>query len=295
MRTIVNTVDLDYFGAAGVQIIQGRDFTEADRAGAVPVAIINDTMSKRSWPNQNPLGKRFRFAGDAVFREIVGVVKTANYTSLGEEPQACIFLPFRQNFSDSMVLYVRTHREPALVLTAVQREMRSVAPQLDVSDIRTGRKIIDQALYGARMGVGLLSIVGLLALALACVGLYGVVAWLVNNRQREIGVRIALGATQGAVLRLVLGQGMKLVAVGIGVGLMASTLVGRALCDFPVRPQSHGPAQHRRSGVRARGCRAGGLLFASASGEPAGSTRGPARSVSADCTRIFKTATSSTG
>jgi putative ABC transport system permease protein len=118
------------------------------------------------------------------------------------------------------------------MLGLVQREMRLLDPQLDVSDVRTGAKIIDQALFFARIGVGLLAVFGLLALGLACVGLYGIVAYLVSQRQHEIGLRVALGATQVSVLRLVLGQGMKLVAVGIVIGIIGSVMVGRGLAIF---------------------------------------------------------------
>ena len=229
IRALVNTVDLDYFATLDISITQGRDFTEADISESVPVAIVNDAMVRRNFPAQSPLGKRFRFAGDAVVREIVGVVKTANYTSLGEEPQACIFLPLRQNSSGSMVLYLETHRDPAPILNVVQREMRAIDPQLDVSDVRTGGKIIDQALFGVRMGVGLMTVLGLLALGLACVGLYGIVAYLVSQRRHEIGIRVALGATQVSVLRLVLLQGMKLVTIGIAIGIIGAAIVGRGL------------------------------------------------------------------
>ena len=118
-----------------------------------------------------------------------------------------------------MILHVRTERDPAGVLTAVQREVRAIDSHLDVTDVRTGRKIIDQALFSARMGVGLLGVFGLLALGLASVGLYGILAYSVNRRRHEIGVRMSLGADQSSVLWLVLRQGMTLVVTGIVVGL----------------------------------------------------------------------------
>lgn len=226
---IANTIGLDYFKTAGTPLTNGRGFTDSDRAGSLPVAIINENMAQRYWPGQDPIGKRFKFAGENDYRQIVGVAKNASYTSLGESPQPCVFLPLKQNFSDSMVLYVKSTREPSGLLTAVQREMRSVAPEVNVRDIRTGATLIDQALFTPKIGVGLLGVFGALALGLACIGLYGMMAYSVARRRREIGVRMAMGAGQAKVLRLILGQGMTLVGIGIGVGLALSLLVGRAL------------------------------------------------------------------
>jgi predicted permease len=229
VAAVVNTVDLNYFETTGIALTHGRDFTEMDRDGSLPAAIVNETMAARYWPNQDPLGKRFQFAGDKFFRQIVGVAKTANYQSLNEEPQPAVYVPLRQNFSDTMILHVRTERDPAGVLAAVQREVRAIDSHLDVTDVRTGRKIIDQALFSEKMGVGLLGVFGLLALGLASVGLYGILAYSVNRRRHEIGVRMSLGADQLSVLWLVLRQGMTLVATGIGVGLGASLLIAGAL------------------------------------------------------------------
>jgi predicted permease len=227
--SVVNTIDLDYFATAGVPIQSGRDFSEADSENAPSVAIINETMAERYWPGQNVIGKRFQFAGEDVLRQIIGVARTANYDELGEEPLPCVYLPLRQNYSDAMVLYVRTAGDPAPVLASVQREMRNIDDQVMANDVRTIGKMIDQALFGARIGVGLLGVFGLLALGLASLGLYGVMAYSVNLRQREIGLRMALGASRGGVLRLVLAQGMALAAVGAAVGVGASLLVGSAL------------------------------------------------------------------
>jgi predicted permease len=229
ITAVVNTVDLDYFETAGIALTRGRDFTDSDRDGSLPVAIVNETMAARYWPGQDPVGKRFQLPGDKTYRQIVGVAKTANYQTLNEPPQPCVYLPLRQNFSDAMVLYVRTVRDPAGILSAVQREVRAIDPQLDVSDVRTGHKIIDQALWSAKMSVGLLGVFGLMALALASVGLYGILAYTVNRRRHEIGVRMSLGAGQSNVLWLVLRQGMSLVFVGIGIGLVVSLLVARGL------------------------------------------------------------------
>ena len=232
ITTIVNTVDLDYFNTMQIALRRGRDFTSVDRDAAVPVAIINETMAARYWPNQDPVGKRFKFSGDNFPRQIVGVAKTTNYSALGEEPQPCIYLPLKQNFADSMVLYVRTEREPQAVLPAVLRVIRTLVPQVNVGRADTGLQMIDYALFSAKMGVGLLGVFGLLALGLASIGLYGIMAYAVARRRREIGVRMALGAARSSVLRLVLRQGMTLVSAGIVLGLAASFLIARAIAKL---------------------------------------------------------------
>jgi predicted permease len=232
ISAVVDTVDLNYFSTVGISFVEGRDFTQEDRDFSTPIAIINDTMAAKYWPNQSPLGKRLQLPRGKDFVQIVGVVKTANYQTLGEAPQSCVYLPLRQNYSDAMILYVRTERDPSATLAAVQGEIRILDPGLPVEDIRTGTKVIEQALWGAKIGVGLLGVFGLLALALASVGLYGIMAYSVNQRRREIGIRMALGAGQASVLRLILRQGMLLVISGVALGLIFSLLIGRALSKF---------------------------------------------------------------
>ena len=207
----------------------GRTFNTADRDTSLPVAVINQAMAARYWPKQSPLGARFQFYGDPVWRQIVGVVRDANYSGLGEPPQPCVFLPAAQNFMPGMALYIRTQRDPGGVLASVQRELRGLDPQIDVSDARTGSRIIDEALFTARLGVGLLSVFGALGLALASVGLYGIVAYSVAQRRREIGVRVAMGANQSAILGMVVRQGMAVVGGGVLLGLAGSLAAGRAL------------------------------------------------------------------
>jgi len=232
ISVVVNTVDLNYFSTMGIPLVEGRDFSENDRDVSTPAAIINDTMAAKYWPNQDPLGKRFQLPQGKSFLQVVGVAKTTNYQTLGEPPQACVYLPLRQNYADSMILYLRSERDPSAVLSSVQEEIHSLDPGLPLEDIRTGTKVIDQALWWSKMGVGLLGVFGFLALGLASVGLYGIMAYSVNQRRREIGVRMALGADQGNVSRLVLRRGMTVVASGVVAGMVLSLLLGRVLSRF---------------------------------------------------------------
>lgn len=229
---VVDTVDLNYFSTLGIPLLEGRDFTQNDRDIATPVAIINETMAAKYWPAQDVLGKRLELPQGNQFLQIVGVVKTTNYQALGEAPQACVYIPLRQNFTDSMILYARSERDPSTVLAAVQAEIHRLDPGLAVEDMRTGTKVIDQALWWSKMGVGLLGVFGLLALGLASVGLYGIMAYSVNQRRREIGVRMALGAGERSVSLLVLRQGMTVVASGVVTGMVLALLLGRVLSRF---------------------------------------------------------------
>ena len=229
ISSVVDTVDLDYFSTLGIPILAGRSFTPDDRAGSNPVAIINETMAREYWPNQDPLGKRLQLGAEKEFLQIVGVAKTADYQTLGEAPQACIYLPLRQNFTGDMILYIRTEGDPIAALPAVRGEIRSIDPTLPIDDVRTGAKVIDQAMWGAKIGVGLLGAFGLLALGLAAVGLYGVIAYAVNQRRREIGIRMALGARRATVLVMVMRQGLTVVGVGVFIGLGLSLLAGQAM------------------------------------------------------------------
>ena len=229
ITSVLNTIDADYFATTGIPIQRGRDFTEGDQEGALPVAIINQAMATKYWPNQDAIGKRFRFAGENFYRQIIGVARDANYQTLGESPRPCIYVPLRQNFTDSMVLYVRSSGDSSQILAPAQRVIREIDPQLPIPDVRTGRKIIEQALWTASMGISILLLFGGVALGLASIGLYGLISYSVKQRQREIGIRMALGAGRMQVLQLILRQGLRLVAMGVGIGIALSLMFGRAL------------------------------------------------------------------
>ncbi len=228
ITTVVNTVDRNYFETAGVALDRGREFTNLDQETSAPVAIVNEKMAHDYWPGGKALGKRIQLPGEKQLRQIVGIARTANYSNFAESPQLCVYVPLEQHYSDAMTLYVRSKRDPQQILMPVQQDIRAAGPQISL-DVRTGRQIVDGGLFQAKIGVALLSVFGLLALVLASIGLYGILVYSVNQRKREIGLRMALGAARTTVLRLILTQGMSLVVTGVLMGLVAAMLVGRLL------------------------------------------------------------------
>jgi macrolide transport system ATP-binding/permease protein len=230
--TVVDSIDADYFTTSGIAITRGRAFSEADRESTLPVAIVNEALASRYWPGRDPIGQTLSFAGDPVRRQIVGVSETVNYDAIGEAPQPCVYLPLAQNFTDLVVLHVRTKSDSTPLMAAVQREVQATDDRLDVGDVRTIQKVIDQALFGATMSGGLLGVFGLLALSLASLGMYGVMSYTVSLRRREMGVRLALGADSGAVLRLVLRDGLTLVSIGLAIGAAGAVAISTMLSRF---------------------------------------------------------------
>ena len=235
----INSVTPRYFATLGIPLVAGRDFADADRPGGKPVVIVNEVLARRFWPGQSPLGKRIHVGSSPEPAEVIGVARDGKYVSLTERPRSFVYLPLLQRGPTlgASVLLVRSTPGAAL-LRMVREEVRSLDPKLPLYDVRTLQESLDSQLADRRQGTFVIGILGALAVLLAAVGLYGVLAYAVSQRTREIGVRMALGAGRADVLRQFLGQGARLSAAGLAAGLLLSAGLTRLLSSqiFGVTP-----------------------------------------------------------
>lgn len=218
-------------------IVAGRDFTDQDEGLGWNVAIVNQAMADRFWRGRSPVGRRFRMAAGVTPTdtfEVVGVVRTAKYRSLAETPEPVVYLNYLQRPLASLFMNVviRTEGAPTLMAPAVRREIHALDAAVEPSGLATMDDYIRPAFEPARVAATLLGGLGVTALLLAAIGLYGVMAFVVGMRSREIGVRMALGAAPREVFQLVLGQGLRLVAAGVVAGLLAAIALTRLLASF---------------------------------------------------------------
>jgi predicted permease len=230
--TIVNSVGARYFETLGIPLLRGRDFNDSDRENTTRVVIVNEAMAGRFWPGQDVIGKRFKFFGDEFFHEIVGIARNSNALFLGEDPRPIIYQPMVQSYLPFVALYVRTAGDPKNLLGTVRSEVQSLDRNLPITNISTMPDLIAQGLWAPRMGAGLLAVFGVLALLLAAIGIYGVLAYSVSQRSHEIGLRMALGAQQRDVLALIMKQGAALIGAGVAVGLVASFALARFISSL---------------------------------------------------------------
>ncbi len=223
-----------YFSTMGIPLLEGRDFTPADNEKSPGVVIINEAMARRYWPGRNPLGQRISFAfGKQQSVEIVGVVKTGKYRSLRESPQPFLYRPFLQMpDARSATLVVETALPASGMLAAVQHTIQTLNPATPIIDSETMQQYMSVALFPAHFTGVLVGVFGGLALVLATVGLYGVIAYSVAQRTREVGIRMALGATRARVMRLVIGQGLRLALIGIVAGIAVALAVTRLISSL---------------------------------------------------------------
>jgi putative ABC transport system permease protein len=232
-------VSAGYFEAVGIPVERGRSFNAVDDEDHPLVVIVNQSMARSFWGQQNPVGQRLRF-GDPTPRTIVGVVGDVHHEALGSNPTPEMYVPYGQvpNVEARPTIVLRTSVEPASVTNALRDAVSEVDSNVPMDHIETMQHIVSGSVGQSRFRTAVLAMFAVLALFVASIGLYGVMSYIVSQRIREFGIRMAVGASRGAVLRMVLGHAAKLVGIGICIGLVGSLLLARLLTSllFKVAP-----------------------------------------------------------
>jgi predicted permease len=224
----IQTVSDTYFHTMGIRLLRGRNFGAGDLPSVPRVAIINETMAKRFWAGKDPLGERYSYFGVDGPVEVVGVAADSDYNGVGEDRQPFIYEPLSQMYESGVTLIVRADR-PAAVLGTVRGEMTQLDRQLPIQFVTTMSDAFSQSLFVQRFGAGLLGAFGGLALLLSVIGVYGVMAYSVSRRTRELGIRIALGAPRTMLIRSVMRQAARLTIVGAALGVVVALMLARLI------------------------------------------------------------------
>jgi putative ABC transport system permease protein len=234
-NAMANVVGPGYFRTLGIPLLRGRDFEPRDTESAPRVAIVSESMAKQFFPGEDPIGRHFTPGATATSNmriEIVGVARDSKYAALSEGVSPVVYFPLAQQHETGVTLYVRAAGSPENLVSQLRREIQAIEPNLPVPDVHTVRETVGTSLYVPRMGAILLTVFGGLAMLLAALGVYGVLAFSIARRTREIGIRVALGADRGRVLRLIVREGMTLVVMGLATGLAAGWFGATAIRGF---------------------------------------------------------------
>jgi predicted permease len=217
---IYNIVGPRYFETMRIPMMAGREFAPTDVRESAPVLVVNETMARRYWANRDAVGGRVRIGKDDY--TVVGVARDIKYGQINEVPLPYMYLALDQNFASTAILHVRSAAMPAAMIGAIRDVVRTLDPNLPLFDARTVEEHMRTAVFAQRMAANLLGELGILAVVLAAVGLYGVIAYAVSQRTQEMGIRLALGASPRDLLRMVLRQGLLVTSFGMAIGLVVA-------------------------------------------------------------------------
>jgi len=221
-----------YFRTMGIALLAGRDFTDADKKDAPDVTIIDERLAREYWPNDSPIGKRVRFGppeDNEPWHTVIGVVASVRHQRMQEETRKSVYLPHAKIPVNGLSLVARTSSNPKDFIAAIRREVAQLDPDLPVSEVATMEEVVAESIWQPRLYATLFAVFASGALILALIGIYGVMAFLVQTRTHEIGVRMALGASARDVFKLIVGRGMKLTAVGVVVGIGGAIALTRLM------------------------------------------------------------------
>ncbi len=227
-----NIIDDRCLSLLHIPLVRGRMFNASDAPGSPKVAIVNETMARQYWPNRDPIGKRFQLDDKQVL-EVVGIVKTIKYRDISEPSLPFLYMPLAQQYSSFITLHVETENDPAALAATVVAQVRGLDPEMPVVDVQTLEHFFKAgALYGNRLITQVVSAIGLFGVLLAVTGLYGVIAYSVSRRTREIGIRMAIGADPANVARLVLREGLTMTLAGTAIGLALALAASKLLASL---------------------------------------------------------------
>jgi putative ABC transport system permease protein len=221
-----------YFRTMGIGLIAGRDFTDADTIDAPKVTIVDERLARHYWPNDSAVGKRVRFGppeDNEPWHTIVGVVRTVRHQRMQEDTRESVYLPHQQIPVGGLTLVARTASDPREITAAIRREVAQIDRDQPISEIATMEEVVAESIWQPRLYATLFAVFAGGALTLALIGIYGVMAFLVQTRTHEIGVRMALGATARDVFRLIVGRGMKLTVFGVVIGVAGAIALTRLM------------------------------------------------------------------
>lgn len=234
-RLFDNQVSPGYFKTLRISLLRGREFTKSDNAFAPLVAVINQAMARRFWPGEDPIGKRFKVDSESnPWTQVIGVVQDGKYRGVSDEARPYFYMPLAQNYSAEQTLQVRTAQDPTAIAGALERLIHGLAPDLPVFRVQTMEQAVNTpwGLLDFRLAAGLAAALGLVGSLLAVVGVYGVISYAASRRAHEIGVRMALGAQPADVIKMIFGQGLTIVGVGVAAGVLVSLAAGGVIANF---------------------------------------------------------------